>query len=381
MLNKELMLRDGRLIFPSYLDHDERANLRREFGEDRHYAWCTCREDVKLWYRLSKDMKFYPEEKGYIHAKECIFSAERDIEGYSQNGEDGGAVVELKFNPAQFSVASEETVRNTGTATTDGEEEKPVKKDEPSLLLHEFVRSLNWDSFNERQALSKPVLSKEYFATSLFGRMKSVRINGLKKALRDYNLNDDGWQFFYNTFQGAEISEGADGKQTVNLKFTLADGREYSWFTYKKTYEIACNRFERMYGITVEKAENVMVAGMRYRRQSRYTGKAYNVIGRLCIFMVNENGIYTRSVTERKNLDVIIGFERSHPGTRYFLASGNDDFDGYFIQKGKSKKYILTGRRDVNYGRHEVLHKSTATAQITEENIADFLGRGKDINV
>ena len=254
--------------------------------------------------------------------------------------------------------------------------DEPSEAD-PSLALHELVRNLNWDTFNERQAMGKSLLSKEFFASSLYGRMKSVQIKGLKKALRDYNLNDDGWQFFYNSYYGTEVS-GPDDKKKVNLKFKLADGKEYSWFTYSKMYETACKRFERMYGKKVEEAENVIVAGIRYRRQSKRTGKPYTVIGRLCIFMVNENGVYARTAPEKKNLDVILGFERKHPEVRYFLAGASDNYDGYFMKQGSSKKYIITGKRDAPFGRHEVLRKGTATTQISEEQISDLLSRGKE---
>lgn len=373
MLNRELMLRDGRIIFPSYMDKEERAVLKREYEDERHYAWCTCRDDVKLFYRLSKDLKFYPEEQGYLHAPGCIFSKEKEDSAYVQNAEEGGATVSLRFNPAEFHLIKENNSFRYSKSSSDDE---PSEAD-PTLALHEFVRSLNWDTFNEREALNKSLLSKDYFASSLFGRMKHVQISGLKKALRDYNLNDDGWQFFYNTYYGTDISS-ENGKKTVNLKFKLADGRDYTWFTYEKTYEAACKRFERMYAAKVEDAENVVVAGIRYRRQSKHSGRAYNVIGRMCIFQVNENGIYARTAVEKKNLDVILGYQRGHSNVRYFLAGAADNYDGYYIKNGKTKKYILTGKRDANFGRHEVLRKSTATTNITEENIAELLERGKD---
>ncbi len=373
MLNRELLLRDGRLIFPSYMDRDERAELRRQFGEERHYAWCTCRDDVKLWYRLSKDLKFYPEEQGYLHMPGCVFAADKEKDSYEQNPVDGGALVSLRFDPSEFHLTADNLSPRTGKSYA---QEEPSDAD-PSLALHEFVRNLNWDTFNEREALGKSLLSKDYFAASLYGRMKHVQISGLKKALRDYNLNDDGWQFFYKSYYGTEIS-GPEDKRKVNLKFKLADGKEYTWFTYTKMFESACKRFERMYGKAVDEADNVIVAGIRYRRQSKKTGKPYTVIGRLCIFMVNENGVYARSAPERKNLDVILGYQRNHSEVRYFLSGTTDNFDGYFIKTGTTKKYIITGKRDASFGRHEVLRKGSASAQITEENIAELLARGKD---
>ena len=63
--------------------------------------------------------------------------------------------------------------------------------------------------------------------------------------------------------------------------------------------------------------------------------------------MVNNNGIYARTAAEKKNLDLILGYQRKHPEVKYFLSGASDNFDGYFIKNGSMRKYIITGKHSL----------------------------------
>ena len=71
MYNTRFIMSDGSVIYPAYLDREDKEKLRSQQGKQREYLRCGCRLDKNLYYRLSEDLKFYPEHNNYEHDKYC----------------------------------------------------------------------------------------------------------------------------------------------------------------------------------------------------------------------------------------------------------------------------------------------------------------------
>ena len=69
--------------------------------------WCACRPDAGLYYKISEDLKIYPEHNGYTHDRYCC--RYKNLTGSEQQkppyyvGEDGDVTVFTSFDSRQYS--------------------------------------------------------------------------------------------------------------------------------------------------------------------------------------------------------------------------------------------------------------------------------------
>ena len=72
----------------------------------KEYMWCACRSDAGLYYKISEDLKIYPEHNGYTHDKYCC--RYKDITGTGAQklpyivGENGDVTVCTSFDPGRY---------------------------------------------------------------------------------------------------------------------------------------------------------------------------------------------------------------------------------------------------------------------------------------
>lgn len=344
MLNRELILYDGTKVYPQYLTPEDRENYAKRFKDKSEFMKCGCRTDVSLWYRFSVTGACYPEHKNYVHSKYCIYSTlSRRVAAMMFDPENGETRVFLNFKPSTFTVPTDAEVDRSGS----GKEEKEKEEDDRFFPLERFVHQLNCDTWNSRMAAGEKLISAPYFNVSLFGRLKNIVIDGLKKPLRDYTLQQDSFCFFYQAFNGYEIKEGGNGYKTCNLVINGSDGKRYTWFVYEKTLNVALKRFYRMYdkdpNDMIKEGGNVIMSGFRYLRKKKGSDIEYKVVGRLCFFAVNKCGIIGRSCEELKALDNICEILRwNKDDVKYYMADEWESFSGYFEKKGDMAKYIIT---------------------------------------
>lgn len=388
MLSKELVTKDGNIIYPCFLGPDERTQLRDKYLNGREYMWCRCRvceNGERLYYRISSDLKIYPEHKGYEHAEDCIF-AERNKDklkkAYMADAETGEVTVYLKFNPENFAPSGPSVKHESNKASGEERESADKEKEEEQLLsLEYFARDINVDTFNARMSQDKPLLSEEYYASSLYARLKSVRFAGKSRTVRDYTIERDGFQFFYSKFHGVTEKVRDAENTSYYLNMITREGKKFNWWIYGNLYERVEKRFVSRYGITPDEAEaagyNIVAAGFRYRRQKKYALKTYDCIGKLTLFIVNKNGIFARTMAEKNNLDTIcnyLHFECKDTGIKFFFADDEDAAEVFFDDPLNGKSYICSDNSDV-FGNARVLRKDICEDTITKGDIAGLLGR------
>lgn len=384
MLSRELETVDGRIIYPTFLCAEEREALKSEYDGKREFMWCRCRSDVKLFYRISTDLKIYPEHKGYEHSSSCIFSemnANRKEKAFIANAETGETTAFLNFDPSVFNpgkVAAKDEHNEKGEGK--GESKHREKADDAELNLIYFVRNLNIDTYNARAAAGKATLSSDYFASALYGRLKYVKFDGKAKMIRDFTLERDGFQFFYCTAKSVVAKKLAEDRTSCYLNIETREGKSISWYIYPNVCEKAANLFEDRYGMKIHEAQEqgytVMAAGFRYRRQKQYSNHTYDCIGKIVFFIVNKNGIFARTLAEKDNLDTILSYVSfSCKGTdiRYFFGEDQDNFDGYFDVPKKSKAVISS--EDCDFGRLPVLQRDIMEDEITKDDLSCLMGR------
>ncbi len=342
MLNRELITTDGEIIYPEFIGQKGREELYRKYGDRTHYMRCCCRPDAELYYRVSKDFRIYPEHQGYIHDPYCIFALRTDDSeklGYDIDAENGEINVNFKFKINSFTPPQDKA---GGAKDTKEPVDKDGKFDDFKLSLPDFIHDLFADVFNERASEGKAVLSSDYFLSSVYARLKRVYVGGLRKSLRDCTLEDDKFQFFMFKFHGFTINKD-DERETYFLNVVAKDGKEYKWFLYSKLYDRVAREFHKAYGLTLSDVgeENVYVAGFRYKVRKYRKTETYNAVGRLTVFIVNDNGLHCRNIVEKINLNALLKAARYANG-KYFVGGTDDFYDGYFVSD-TGQKVILCG--------------------------------------
>lgn len=369
MINRELIMYDGTVIIPQYLNTEDRVALRNRFGEKREFMWCGCRNDVKMYYRVSTDGRIYPEKHGYSHLPGCILSPdndERNTRAFVPSA-DGTASAYLGFDPATFTMPTDKDI---DPPMSDGTEKE--KDEDRSLRLSAFIRQLTVDTFNARMAEGKSMLSKEYFSSSLFSRLKLITIDRLRKPIREYTLNDDGFSFFYTAVQRIE-EKGEEGKKSCSLVIKDKDGKEFRWFIYEKTLQVAKKNFLRRYGVEPKDAgDEIMMAGFRYQRRKKDDSGTYNVVGRLDFFLTSKNGIYARTKVEKANLDLIGDLLWKNKNLKFLLSDEGDSSLGYFLKTGSYEKYIITSPEDESINGNNIIRTQYLIEKIKEDEIKNI---------
>lgn len=346
MLNRELKTIDGQTIYPEYVTQDERISLYQKYGEQTEYMYCCCRPDAKLFYRVSKDFRIYPEHQGYIHDPFCVFALRNEGKnhlGYDIDPEHGYINVNFKFKVNTFTPPQKTNAGSSVGVPSDGPEPGQNFK----LSLSNFIHDLFADVFNERASQGKSPLSGDYFLMSVFSRLKQVYVNGIPKKLRECTLDDDGFQFFLFKYHGFSVKEAekpnGEVRKTYYLNVISKDGNEYKWFTYDKLYERANNDFIKAYGVSLADIDegNVYVAGFRYKVRKYQSIETYNAVGRLTAFVVSDNGLHCRNYVEKINLNTILKKARNAPG-KYFVGGTDDFYDGYFVSDDNKRAVIVS---------------------------------------
>lgn len=361
MYNTKFTLINGRDIFPNYMDKEQRRKLKEQLGNKKQVMWCGCRNDKKLYYTLSEDLRFIPEHNGYDHDAYCFRFRNEDNKRTTAiiRSEEDTATVYLQFNPKNFTIPSgnnEEEEQDTGTdkedpdTITESDEElneilyvDKQKLDtseykEPKFNLATFVRCINHDAFTERAINNKPILSKDYFTTSLLARLKHIRVNGMKKNIRDLSIEEDCVKFFYAPFVGCNIQKTPE-RTSYNVIVRGYENKNYSMFTFGKIYEKALDKFHKQYG--QEPDESTMIAGFQYYQKGKRN--FYKVIGRMHLFQVSDHGIYCSSVQEMQNYNSIINYIRRHKDEkiRFYIPAEEEIINGIFEVEGCHKKGIV----------------------------------------
>ena len=377
LLSKELITIDGNRIFPTFMSAEERQELKDKYEGKREFMWCTCRSDEKLYYRVSSDLRIYPEHNGYEHDDSCIFAEinkDRRAKAYLADAETGEVEVFLKFNPENF---TEQTHSGSGSSNANGD--VAAAEEEAFLSLEYFIRDLNIDTYNCRVSTGDPLLSADYFVPHLKARLRNVKFAGKTRVIRDYTLGNDGFEFFYVPYAGVTM-KSRDAQNTSYYLKVNGKEKQFSWWIYGNKYEKAERRFATRYGITPDEASgagyNVVAAGFRYRRQKKNSNSTYDCIGKLVFFIANKNGVFARTLTEKSNLDTILAYIRFNckdTGIGYYVADDDDPFDGYFDTG--AVKAIISADEDKDFGGRPVLHKDIMEDTITKEDVNMLLGR------
>ena len=371
MNNREMVMLDGTIISPVYMDSVERQKLRATYAGKREFMWCACRRDIKLYYRVSADNRIYPEHNDYTHMPGCVYGITRKESAFIPDDE-GRTMVFLSFKPSDFSVPVNAEDIEDGTPLP--ERPKKEKEDDATLRLGPFVRQMCIDTFNSRMRDGKSIISREYFPSALFSRLANVSVSGLRKPLKECRLETDGFQFFYTQFYRLNIREGADGRKSCSLVLKGPEGKEYLWFIFEKTLETAMKRFTGRYGLDLNECtdrNDVMIAGFRYLRKKKDGGSEYKVVGRLYAFIVNANGVCVRTLAEQKNLDVITQVVRESRGAyRFFLDDEGSETYGCFIRQGQTDK-LWIGNEDISDDKY--LNIDITREELTKDKLKEFL--------
>lgn len=359
MNNKKFILTSGEEIYPGYLDKEHREQLKFHFGKTREYMKCACNPDKNMYYRISDDLKIYPEHNNYIHEKSCC--RYRDIDGnterqsaYVVNDEDGEVTAYLTFDPKSFSISDEviekEQDNKVPEETSEELEELVVEKDEnevkteerkePKLSLDELIRSINVDSYTEKILNKRAVESKEYFSKIVYYRMKNVRLNRMRKSLGDLTLEKDGVRFIYLPFIEA-IDTSVSEMRRCYIKTMAPDGKIYSNFIYPKTLDKELKKFRKTYG--QEPDQNTMIAGFQYLKKTKRK-KGYRVLGRIHLFQVSNIGIYCRNETERMVFNSINEIVKENSNIQFWIPPEEDVISGIIDMETSKKKILLIVR-------------------------------------
>lgn len=360
MNNKKFILISGEEIYPGYLDKEHREQLKFRFGKTREYMKCACNPDKNMYYRISDDLKIYPEHNNYIHEKSCC--RYRDIDGrqsaYVVSDEDGEVTAYLTFDPKSFSISDEviekEQDNKVPEETSEELEELVVEKDEnevkteerkePKLSLDELIRSINVDSYTEKILNKRAVESKEYFSKIVYYRMKNVRLNRMRKSLGDLTLEKDGVRFIYLPFVEA-IDTSVSEMRRCYIKTMAPDGKIYSNFIYPKTLDKELKKFRKTYG--QEPDQNTMIAGFQYLKKTKRK-KGYRVLGRIHLFQASEIGLYCRNEAERTAFNDITRIVKSDKSIRFLELPEEEGISGIVEIEGFKKKILLVSKRKKN---------------------------------
>lgn len=361
MYNVKFTLDNGTELFANYMNAEQRSILREYIGNKTKIMWCSCRSDMKLYYRISENLRFYPEHNGYEHTIHCARHRAKEnkrITAFVRTDEET-ATIYLQFNPKNFTVPSilDDDDNNlnddysedddTNTNASDENEVLLLNKlkvnneeyKEPKFNLINFIRCINHDTFTERVINNKAILSFDYFSSAIFGRLKNIKISGMNKSVRSLTLEDDGVRFFYAPYVKCEIK-----KSTTNVSHNLIirgnDNTTYSLFTFGSIYEKALKRFHKQYGI--DPNEHTMIAGFQYYPKSK-SGSNYKVVGRFHMFQVSDHGLYCNSLLEQNCYNVIINYikRNKHDKLRFYIPADDETVTGILEVEGAIKKGLF----------------------------------------
>lgn len=394
MYNTKFILSNGKEIYPGYFDKEKRKELQEKFKNEKGFMWCGCRDDQKLFYRISEDLKIYPEHNNYIHNQYCsryrteLGEVERKT-GYVVNDEDGEVTAYLTFNPKNLATndKSEKEEDNSDVGENElefAENEAVIEKDEgiikkqekkePKLNLSSLVRSINIDTFTERIMNNRNIDSKESFSKLVYFRMNKVRASRMKKTIGELSLEVDGVRFIYVPFAGA-IKKEEKGLSKCYFCNTGPDGKIYNNFIFPDTMKKVVQEFAKVYGI--EPNQDTMLAGFQYYKTTR-SGVKYKVLGRVHLFQISSKGIYCRNIVEKETYDTICTITDEDKNIQFWIPPDDESIGGIIQIKNKKKKILLLFRtsKDERISFNETLYEPLIIGQdeaITKQNIYNII--------
>lgn len=354
MYNTKFLLENGKELYPGYLDKEQREIIKFQYQGKREYMRCGCRPTEKLFYRISEDLRIYPEHNNYVHDVYCC--RYRDAAGdtsrqsaYIINEENGNVTAYTSFDPKSFNITEEiqKEQDNIVPETDDSVENIFIEKDEatpqmaerkePSLSLEELVRSINVDSFTEKILNNKQIENREKFSVFVYMRMKRVSLARSKKSIGDLSLEKDGVRFMYAPLAG--IMNKTENETTrCYLKTKGTDGKIFNNYVYPKILKNALKKFKKSYGIYPN--ENTVMAGFQYIRKNK-NGTSYRVMGRVHLFQVSNIGLYCRNMAELKAFNKMHEIAITSNDIKFWIPPEDADIGSIVEVKGKRKKILM----------------------------------------
>lgn len=353
MYNNKFILEDGTDLFPGYLDKEGRCFLKDRYKGKREYMKCGCKPNGELFYRISEDLKIYPEHNNYKHDMLC--SRYQDEDGkktrqvaYLIDEESGDVTTYLSFDLKEFNLdeSVERERDNEVPEESEDTEEIIVEADdvirpdtrprEPKLSLKELIRSINVDTFTEKVLTGKSISSAESFQKMVFYRMKKVGVNRSKRAIGDLTLEKDGVRFVYLPFAGSSTKE-EKGFKRCYIQTKAPDGKIYSNFTYPEILESAIKVYREQYG--EEPNLDTMLAGFQYLKKGR--SGTYRVLGRVHLFETSDIGLYCESILEQQAFNILDQITEKEKDIKYWIPPEDKSVGAYVSIKGYKKKILL----------------------------------------
>ena len=193
MYNTKFILSNGQELYPGYLGNEQRQFIRNKYENARGFMRCGCKPNAALFYRISEDLRIYPEHNNYQHDIFC--SRYKDNSGkqerqtaYVINDESGEVVAFTSFDPLVYPQDTATQKEQDNTVPDDGNEnieEIVIEKDEESIEVSEkkapnlsvagLIRSINVDSFTEKILNNRIIESKEKFSVYVYYRMIVIK--------------------------------------------------------------------------------------------------------------------------------------------------------------------------------------------------------------
>lgn len=359
MYNTKFNMIDGLEVYPGYLDQEGRKKILETYRDMRGFMWCGCRSDVKLYYKISRDLRIYPEHNNYQHDINCSrYCSETGVKerktGYVVDDENGEVTAYLNFNPKNISFKDdEESVGKEDNCDkkeedTNSEEQvleketvtKIEEKSEPKLSLEALIRSINVDTYTEKVFKNQNIDQRVNFTKQVYHRMKKVRVSRMRKSIGELSLESDGVRFIYIPFSGIVKNE-ANGLKKCYFSTSGGDEKVYNNFIFPETAEKAINKFKKLYGI--EPNEDTMLAGFQYYKKTR-SGIKYRVLGRVHLFQISNVGIYCRSLFEKEIYDILSQIVLERINIKFWIPADDESIGAIIDVAGKSKKILLLFR-------------------------------------
>jgi len=359
MYNTKFNMIDGLELYPGYLDQEGRKKILETYKDMREFMWCGCRSDVKLYYKISRDLRIYPEHNNYQHNINCSrYCSETGVKerktGYVVDDENGEVTAYLSFNPKNISFKDdEESVEkedNCDKKEKDSNSEEQVieketvtkveEKSEPKLSLEGLIRSINVDTYTEKVFKNQSITERGNFTKQVYHRMKKVRVSRVRKSIGELSLESDGVRFIYIPFSGL-VKNDANGLTKCYFSTSGEDGKVYNNFIFPETAEKAINKFKKLYGI--EPNEDTMLAGFQYYKKTR-SGVKYRVLGRVHLFQISNVGIYCRSLIEKETYDILSQIARERNDMKFWIPADDESIGAIIDVAVKSKKILLLFR-------------------------------------
>lgn len=386
MYNTKFILIDGssrKDIYPGYLDKNTRLQIKNKYKGKQHFLCCGCKPNEELYYKISEDLRIYPEKMNYVHDEFCC-RYQKAVKPPYKIDEDGNVTVNTSFDPRNFSrivkkepeeqekelEEKESTENNNILIESDTSIAEDQKEKEPQLDFKGLCRCINVDCFTNNVLNNLEINNKQSFSVSVYHRMKTVKLARTKKSIGNLSLETDGVKFIYTSYAGIKKKEYSTFIETKSN-----DGRIFRSLTYPDIAEKAVNDFIKQYGI--EPNQDTMIAAFQYLKKNKTTGEPYRVLGRVHLFLISNIGIYCRTLTEYNAFNSLYRICSNNHNIRFWIPPEDDSIGAIIEIKGYNKKILLTfkSKKDgnVKYNDDYIPFIVSSSTMITEKILLDLL--------